>query len=335
MKVLVTGGAGYIGSTTATALEGAGHEPVILDSLLTGPRVFVGGRTFYEGDVADRELLTRVFSEHPDIGAVIHMAARVVVPESVADPYSYYRDNVVKSLDLFDQLATLGCTRVVFSSSASVYAAPSEGFEVTESAALDPQSPYARTKLVMELALADLAEATSLRALALRYFNPIGADPALATGLHVREPSHVLGQLLLASDGRRDAFGISGTDYDTPDGTGIRDYIHVWDLARAHVAAIERFDAALEEEGAQSLVLNVGTGSGVSVRELVAAFERVRGASVPVVDAPRRPGDSAGAYANVDRANRLLRWHTELSLEDGIDSALRWWHRRHEVLGYP
>ncbi|ROR92682.1 UDP-glucose 4-epimerase GalE [Nocardioides aurantiacus] len=335
MKVLVTGGAGYIGSTTATALEAAGHEPVVLDSLLTGPRVFVGSRPFYEGDVADRGLVARVFADHPDIGAVIHMAARVVVAESVDDPYGYYRDNVVKSLELVDQLAALGCTRVVLSSSASVYAAPATGFEVTEDSALDPQSPYARTKLVMELALADLTAATPLRGMSLRYFNPIGADPALATGLHVRDPSHVLGQLLLASDGRRDAFAVSGTDYPTPDGTGVRDYVHVWDLARAHVAAVERFDDALAEEDTTHLVLNVGTGSGVSVRELVAAFERVHGRPVPVRDAARRPGDSAGAYANVDRARRLLRWRAEASLEEAIGSALAWWARREQVLGYP
>lgn len=334
MKVLVTGGAGYIGSTTATALEQAGHVPVVLDSLLTGPRAFVGERAFYEGDIADRALITRVFEEHADIGATIHMAARVVVGESVADPFGYYRDNVSKSLELFDQLATLDRGRVVFSSSASVYAPPAEGFEVREDARLDPQSPYARSKLMMELALEDLARATPLRALVLRYFNPIGSDPGLGSGIHVREPSHVLGQLLLAAESGQGAFRITGTDLPTPDGTGIRDYVHVWDLARAHVAAVERFDEVLAAVGQPSVVLNVGTGSGVSVRELVAAFERVRGLPVPVEEGSPRPGDTPGAYANVDLARELLRWEAELSLDDGIRSALDWWHRRREVLGY-
>src|SRR5687768_563562 len=172
MKVLVTGGAGYIGSITAKALEEAGHTPVILDSLLTGPQVFVRDRIFYEGDIADRALLARIVEEHPDLDATIHMAARIVVPESVEQPYEYYRDNVAKSLELFDQLQQLGKSRVLFSSSASLYAAK-EGFEVDESDPLDPPSPYARTKHMMEQVLQDMAAATDLRAIILRYFNPI------------------------------------------------------------------------------------------------------------------------------------------------------------------
>lgn len=334
MKVLLTGGAGYIGSVTAKALERAGHHPVVLDSLVTGPEAFIAGRTFFQGDVADRALVSRIFEEHPDIGATIHMAALVVVGESVERPYDYYRDNVGKSLELFDQLVAVGCTRVVFSSSASVYAPPVGGLEVTEEDALAPQSPYARSKMVVELALEDIAAATSLRGLSLRYFNPVGADPELQSGIHVREPSHVLGQLLLAAEGRRPAFEITGTDLPTPDGTGVRDYLHVWDLARAHVAAVKRFDDVLAEVGAPSTVLNVGTGSGVSVRELLAAFERVHGVPVPVVETGPRPGDAPGAYANVDRAHRLLGWRAEESLDHAIGSAIAWWRRREEVLGY-
>jgi UDP-glucose 4-epimerase len=334
MKVLVTGGAGYIGSTTAKALEEAGHTPVILDSLLTGPRAFVRGRIFYEGDVADRALLRRIVEEHPDLDATIHMAARIVVPESVAEPYEYYRDNVTKSLELFDELVALGKPRVLFSSSASLYALPSDGFEVDETAALDPQSPYARTKLMMELALRDIATATALRAVILRYFNPIGSDPDLESGVYAREPSHVLGQLVLTAQGLKDTFTITGTEHPTRDGTGIRDYIHVWDLAQAHVAAIERFDEVLDAVGAPSVVINVGTGAGVTVRELVAAFERVYGASVPVTEAPPRPGDAVGAYANVDLSRKLLQWSASSSLDDAIASALAWGKRRVEVLGY-
>src|SRR3954454_13590090 len=168
MKVLVTGGAGYIGSTTCKALEEAGHPPVVLDSLLTGPRAFVRDRIFYEGDVGDRELISQVVDEHPDLGCTIHMAARTVVPESVAEPHVYYRDNVSKSLDLFDQLDRLGKGRVVVSSSASIYA-PVDGFEVTEDSPLDPPSPYARTKHISEQILQAMAAATSVRAVVLRY----------------------------------------------------------------------------------------------------------------------------------------------------------------------
>ncbi|HEX5560697.1 MAG TPA: UDP-glucose 4-epimerase GalE [Nocardioidaceae bacterium] len=333
MKVLVTGGAGYIGSTTAKALEMAGHTPVILDSLLTGPRAFVRDRIFYEGDVADRALVRRVFAEHPDLDCTIHMAARIVVPESVAEPQVYYRDNVAKSLELFDELVRLGRTRVVFSSSASVYAA-AEDFEVTETSPLAPASPYARTKHMMEQILEDMSRASGLRALILRYFNPIGADPELQSGVHVREPSHVLGQMVMAATGQRDAFMVTGTDYPTVDGTGIRDYVHVWDLARAHVAAVEKLDDALARTGSTSSVLNVGTGRGVTVRQLLAIFEQVFGRRVPTVDAPPRPGDVPGAFANVDKAKEVLGWRSELSVAEAVASALAWAGKRAEVLGY-
>jgi UDP-glucose 4-epimerase len=333
VKVLVTGGAGYIGSTTAKALEEAGHTPVILDSLLTGPRVFVRDRIFYEGDIADRELVARVVEEHPDIDCTIHMAARIVVPESVREPYGYYRDNVAKSLELFDQLAALGKPRVLFSSSASLYAMV-EDFEVTEESPLAPGSPYARTKLVMEMALTDIAAATDLRAVILRYFNPIGSDPDLESGIYVREPSHVLGQLVMAAQGQKDAFTITGTDHPTRDGTGIRDYIHVWDLAQAHVVAVERFDDVLRAVDAPSTIINVGTGQGVTVRELVTAFEKVYGKEVPVREAPPRPGDAVGAFANVDKARDVLGWTSSFSMEEGIASALAWGKKRRSVLGY-
>jgi len=240
---------------------------------------------------------------------------------------------VVKSLELFDQLAQLGKPRVVFSSSASVYAeVPS--FQVYEDSPTDPGSPYARTKRMIEMVLQDLAAATRLRALILRYFNPIGADPDLRHGIHVKEPSHVLGQLVLAAQGRCDAFTITGTDYPTRDGTGMRDYIHVWDLALAHVRAVERFDDVLDAVGEPSVVINLGTGEGVTVRDLVDVVESVLGRPVPVQEAPRRPGDVPGAYANVDRARDLLGWTARSSLRNGVESAFRWAAKRAHVLGY-
>ncbi len=332
MKVLLTGGAGYIGSVTASALEQAGHEPIVLDSLTTGPRAFVHGRTFYEGDIADPTLIRRVVDEHPDLFGVVHMAAFVSVPESVAQPALYYENNVSKSLCLFDQLTELGVHRVVFSSSASVYATPPD-LVVTEGSPTAPGSPYARTKLMMEEMLTDLASAGGLRGIILRYFNPIGANPDLSSGVHAREPSHVLGQLLMAANGQRDAFMLTGTDFETRDGTGLRDYIPVWDLALAHVAALERFDAVVED-GAPSRVINLGTGTGVTVRELIKAFEEVHGRPVPVREAARRPGDAAGAYADITLARELLGWRCTMSTAEAIETALEWDARREAVLGY-
>jgi UDP-glucose 4-epimerase len=221
----------------------------------------------------------------------------------------------------------------VFSSSASLYAVKDD-FEVREQDPLDPTSPYARTKRMIEQVLEDLAVATDLRAIMLRYFNPIGSDPDLESGIYAKEPSHVLGQLVMAARGQHDGFTITGTDHPTRDGTGIRDYLHVWDLARAHVRAVERFDDVIESAGTPSVVINLGRGEGVTVRELVTAFERVTGRPMRTTEAPPRPGDAVGAYANVDRAKELLDWRTELSLDEGIASALAWAERRHEVLGY-
>ena len=333
MKVLVTGGAGYIGSVTCKALEEAGHTPVIVDNLISGPRQYVGSRVFYEGDIADRALLRRIVAEHPDIDSTIHMAARIVVPESVQLPYEYYRDNVAKSLELFDELVALEKPRVIFSSTASLYALTPE-FEVREGDPLAPLSPYARTKRMMEQILEDMSAATELRSIILRYFNPIGSDPDLETGYHLKDATHVVPLMAQAALGQRDVFTLTGTDLPTRDGTGIRDYIHVWDLAKAHVAAVERFDQVLAETGETSSYLNVGSGDGVTVRELLAAVERVVGRPVPVVEAPSRPGDAVGAFANADRAAALLGWRTELSLDEAIRSALAWGEKRRSILGY-
>ncbi|PKO05913.1 MAG: UDP-glucose 4-epimerase GalE [Chloroflexi bacterium HGW-Chloroflexi-3] len=334
MKFLITGGAGYIGSTVASALEDVGHTPIIMDSLVTGRVEFTKDHIFYQADIADASALARIFGDHPDIQSCLHCAALIVVPESVAQPYLYYRENVAKSLELFMNLHKLGCNKVVFSSSASLYALV-PGFMVTEESPLKPLSPYARTKYMMEMVLSDFCAAYGMKGIALRYFNPIGADPQMRSGLHVKEPSLVLGKMVDTALGINPEFHITGTDYETRDGTGVRDYIHIWDLARAHVLGLTDFDDVFERAGNPKenyLVINLGTGRGVTVRELVTAFEKVYGQTIQKRDMPPRPGDVAGAYANADTALRLLNWQADLSIEQGIADALKWGELRRQIL---
>ncbi|MFC0007395.1 UDP-glucose 4-epimerase GalE [Micromonospora siamensis] len=333
VKVLVVGGAGFIGSTVATACLENGITPVILDNLSTGREEFTRGRIFYQGDMADGPLLDKIFAEHPDIQAVVHCAALIVVPESVAHPLRYYRENVAKSLDLVESLIRNGCTRLLFSSSASIYQ-PGADFTVDESSPIEALSPYARSKAMLEQMLEDVARAYPLRVLSLRYFNPIGADPRLRTGLQVPRPTHVLGRLIEAARGGEE-FPLTGTDWPTRDGSGIRDYVHVWDLARAHVLALRRFDSIFPADGDAYTVINLGTGDGTTVRELVTAFEQVLGHSVKVHETDRRPGDSAGTYTRSDRARELLGWTPTYSIADGIRDSLRWMAERDSVLGAP
>ena len=319
--VLVTGGAGYIGSTVCSALEDAGHHPIVLDLLTGGNLGMVGNRPFYRGDIGDPDLLAKIFSDHPDLRCVIHCAALAIVPDSVERPLEYYSNNVTGSIDLFRNLAEHGCRGIVFSSSASVYDAEF-GPEVTESSPVKPMSPYARTKIMVEMVLEDMATA-GLRSLSLRYFNPIGADPQMRSGQVQQVASQILSVLVEVASGRRSTFSVTGTEWPTRDGTGVRDYVHVWDLANAHVAAVERLDDIFPEGGGYE-VINLGTGSGVTVREFVKAFESVHGYEIPTTDGPPRPGDVAGAYASVEKAYRLLGWRPTLSLEDGICHALEW-----------
>ncbi|MET9337771.1 UDP-glucose 4-epimerase GalE [Nonomuraea sp. NPDC003804] len=325
MKVLISGGAGYIGSTVASACLDAGITPVILDNLVTGRAEFARGRAFYEGDIADAALVDRVFAEHPDIEAVVHCAALIVVPDSVADPVGYYQANVAKSLDFVSHLLRNGCEKLIFSSSASIYAAGAD-FTVDESSPLAPQSPYARTKAVCEAMFADISATQPIRILSLRYFNPIGADPKMRTGLQLRRPSHALGKMIEAWE-EGTPFQITGTSWPTRDGSGIRDYIHVWDLATAHVAALERFDTFTDD------VINLGTGTGTTVRELAAAFNQVVDRPIEVVETGPRPGDVAGAYTRTDLAGRLLAWQARHTVAEGIAHSLEWARIREEILG--
>lgn len=329
MKILITGGAGYIGSTIASACLDAGHEVVILDDLSAGRREFVRDLPFYEGDVGDQTLLNQVFTEHA-IDAVVHCAAKIVVPESVEQPLEYYTNNVGKTLVLLAAMSRHQVTRLLFSSSASIYG-PDDNFQVDEQSPLQPSSPYARTKFMTELILNDIAAASDLRVISLRYFNPIGTDPQLRTGQQIEHPTHVLGRLIEAWQADT-TFTVTGVEWPTRDGSGIRDFIHVWDLALAHVAALERFDQASGPSGYQAI--NIGTGRGVTVRELVAAFEQATGRPLKSVDGPPRPGDVCGVYTTLDQASDLLDWSTKLTEADGIRDAIAWLPQRQALLGY-
>ena len=323
MKVLIAGGAGFIGSTVASACLDDGIVPVILDNLVTGRVEFTRDRIFYQGDIADGPLIDKIFADHPDISAVVHMAAVIVVPESVEQPLRYYRENVAKSVDFTDHVVRNGCGRYLFSSSAAIYR-PGDDFAVDEDSPLDPQSPYARTKVVTEQLLADCSAAYDLRVLSLRYFNPIGADPQLRSGLQVARPSHLLGRLLDAQDNGEE-FLLTGVDWPTRDGSGIRDYLHVWDLAQAHVAALRRFDNVLPVGGYRTYdVINLGTGSGTTVKEFVEAFEIVTGQPIRVRETERRPGDNAGSFTRSTKARELLGWQPQFTIEQGIQDSSRW-----------
>jgi UDP-glucose 4-epimerase len=330
VKVLIAGGAGFIGSTVASCLLDSGHQPVILDNLVTGRREFCAGRPLYEGDIADPAFLDRIFEEHPDIAAVVHCAALIVVPESVERPIHYYRENVAKTLEFVDHLIGKGIRRLVFSSSAAIYE-PGADFSVDETSSLNALSPYARTKMFVEQMLADISAGTPLRVLSLRYFNPIGADPKMRTGLQVASPTHALGKLFEAYRAGR-PFTVTGQDYPTRDGSGIRDYVHVWDLAAAHVRALEVFDSLFADGREPSLAINLGTGTGTTVLELVEAFNHAVERPVAVEVGPRRPGDSVGAYTRSTRAAELLGWRAEHTVDEGIKDFLIWFERRGEVL---
>ncbi len=243
---------------------------------------------------------------------------------------------MAKSLTLFHTLNRLDYKRVLFSSSASIYDMVPD-FMVTEEAPLNPSSPYARTKYMMEMILRDFCIGYGMQGIALRYFNPIGADPKMRTGIHVERPSHVLGKLVDVALGNLPYFELTGVDWPTRDGSGIRDFIHIWDLVQAHLAAVLDFDGAFARAGNPAdnyLVINLGTGRGVTVRELVTAFERVYGKHIPLKEMPPRPGDVAGAYANADKAARVLGWKAQKSTEEAIADALKWGEARKNILGY-
>ncbi len=322
MTVLVTGGAGYIGSHFVLALLDRGEVPVVLDDLSTGNRSAVpDGVAFVEGDVADADLVRSTIERHR-VDAVAHFAAKIVVPESVAAPLVYYRANTCKTRTLLDSVVGAGVERFIFSSTAAVYGDVS-GEPVGEDAPLAPQSPYGRSKLMSEWMLRDCGPAYGLRSVILRYFNVAGADPAGRAGQSFAEGTHLIKVALQTALGRRPHMDIFGTDFPTRDGTGLRDYIHVADLADAHLRALDHLRG-----GGESLVLNCGYGSGVSVLEVVEAVRRASGADLQARFAPRRPGDPAAVIANSDRIRERLGWRPAHDDLDAMIAQALAWERR-------
>lgn len=329
MNILVTGGAGYIGSHTVVELMAAGYQPIIVDNFSnSSPRVLdrlaqITGQKpiWYEADVCDATALERVFAAQP-IEAAIHFAAFKAVGESVEKPLMYYQNNLQSLLTLLQVMQAHTVKKLVFSSSATVYGNPTT-LPITEDLPFSPASPYGQTKLMIEQILMDLAAAQAgWNITSLRYFNPIGAH---ALGLIGEDPMGIPNNLLpyitQVAVGKRQKLSIFGNDYDTQDGTGVRDYIHVVDLARAHVAALQHLDHPNVYKA-----YNIGTGRGTSVLELLRAFEKASGQSIPYEIVARRPGDIAIYYADVSLAARELNWVADLTIADACRDAWNWQH---------
>jgi UDP-glucose-4-epimerase GalE len=316
--VLVTGGAGYIGSHTCKVLAEAGYEPITLDNLIYGHRWAVKWGPFVEGDLADTALLHRVIQDY-GVQAVVHFAAYAYVGESMQDPGKYFQNNVANTLNLLDAMVKHEIQPIVFSSTCSTYGLP-ERLPITEDQPQQPLSPYGESKLFIERALHWYGIAHGLRSVALRYFNAAGADPEGEIG-EVHDPeTHLLPLVIQAVLGQRPQVEIFGTDYDTPDGTPVRDYIHVTDLADAHVRALHYL-----VEGGDSLALNLGTGTGYSVREVIKMVEQVAQIPVPAREGQRRSGDPPALVADPSRARQRLGWHPVYSdLRTIVETAWRW-----------
>lgn len=323
MKILVLGGAGYIGSHTALELVRGGYEVLVADNLSTGYSAAVPrGARFFEGDLHDFEFLDKLFaSEKPD--AVIHFAAFSLVGESVTNPLKYYDNNLCGTKILLDAMVKNDVDKIVFSSTAATYGEP-WNIPILESDPTCPTNPYGETKLAMEKMFKWTANAHGLKYVSLRYFNACGADESGEIGEAHEPESHLIPLILQVPNGRREAISIFGTDYDTPDGTCIRDYIHVTDLAAAHILAVKYL-----ANGGESDIFNLGNGVGYSVREVIEAARRVTGHPIPAVEAPRRAGDPAKLVASSEKAKRVLGWKpSHASLDEIIESA--WcWHKNH------
>jgi UDP-glucose 4-epimerase/UDP-arabinose 4-epimerase len=320
--ILVAGGAGYIGSHTCKALSAAGFLPVTVDDLSTGHAQAVQWGPLVEGDIADGELVTATIRRHRVAGAM-HFAAFSIVSESVMQPFKYYENNVVKALAFARTLVELGVEPFVFSSSAAVYGLPTAA-PIPESHPTNPINAYGATKLAFEGVLRALGAAYPLRSLSLRYFNAAGADPEGQIGESHEPETHLIPNIAKAALGQAPALQIFGDDYDTPDGTAVRDYVHVADVAEAHVAALRRL-----LEGGGSEVMNVGSSLGASVAEVLAVAEQVLGRPVPHVIGPRRPGDPPSLVADASRLRSRLDWVPHRSdLETLIATTVNWQRRR-------
>ncbi|MFZ5592243.1 MAG: UDP-glucose 4-epimerase GalE [Bacillota bacterium] len=321
MRVLVTGGAGYIGSHTCKELADAGYEPVILDNLTTGHRELARWGEFVQGDLADWLLLCRVMGDY-DIAAVLHFAASSCVGESYQKPDLYFRNNVCGTLNLLNAMRELGVQWLVFSSTCATYGLP-RSLPLREDHPQEPISPYGESKLMIERMLHWYGQSYGLKYVSLRYFNSAGADPAGQTGEWHEPETHLIPIVLDVVAGRRPFLQVYGTDYPTADGTAVRDYIHVTDLAQAHVQALRYL-----QDGGESTALNLGTGRGYSVLEIVKAVENVCGRLVAWQAAPRRPGDPPELVADPSLAGRVLGWQPRLSDLDNIIRTAWQWHRR-------
>ena len=319
--ILVTGGAGYIGSHACKALAQAGFRPVAYDSLVNGHREAVKWGPLIEADLADTERLADTLRRY-DVAAVVHFAAFAYVGESVAKPDLYFRNNVVNSLGLLEAMRTQSLKRIVFSSTCATYGHP-ERMPIAESTHQRPINPYGETKLMVERMLHWYGAAHGFTYASLRYFNAAGADPAGEIGEDHRPETHLIPLILETAMGRRPQIDIYGTDYPTPDGTAIRDYIHVQDLVEAHVVALQ-----LLLNGGLSQILNLGTGAGHSVREVIAAAERITGRRIPRRETARRPGDPPVLVADARRAREVLGFVPRLSDLDTIIKTAWAWHSR-------
>ena len=319
MTVLVTGGAGYIGSHMVHELADAGEPVVVLDNLSTGFRFLIPASVpFIAGSTGDRPLVAEIITRHR-ISAIIHFAASIVVPESVSDPLGYYSNNTMNTCALLDVAIKAGVQEFIFSSTAAVYGNARE-VPVREDAPTAPISPYGTSKLMSEIMLHDAAMAHGLRFVILRYFNVAGADPRLRTGQATPAATHLIKVACETAIGKRPKMNIFGTDYSTPDGTCIRDYIHVSDLAQAHSAAL-----AYLRSGGASATFNCGYGRGASVLEVIAAVRRASGYDFPVELSPRRPGDPPALVANVERIHAALPWRPRFqNLDTIVSHALAW-----------
>ena len=329
VPVLVTGGAGYIGSHAVLALKDAGWPVSVIDNLTTGFRFAIpDGVPFYQGDIEDGDLLARIIAEQ-GIGAVMHFAGSVVVPESVENPLKYYHNNTAKSRALIESAVKGGVRHFIFSSTAATYGVP-EVSPVTEDSPKRPINPYGMSKLMTEIMLADIARAHPLNFCALRYFNVAGADPQARTGQSTAGATHLIKVAVEAALGKRGHVAVFGTDYATPDGTGVRDYIHVSDLAEAHVLAL----GALIEQPERSLTMNCGYGRGFSVLEVLDAVDRVTNRTIVRQMEGRRAGDPDSLISDNSRIRATVPWVPKYAdLETIVTHALAWERRLTEILG--